>query len=93
MEDVKAAGPSRLLSEMVNSVVEIGLDVMIDLINKIIAEVLIPTEWELSIFCNEKVDALGRRNYRRMKLKGENMKIVKRIIGILIRTQVEINEI
>lgn len=58
---------------------------VIDLINNIMAEVFISAEWEPTTHYNEKGDVLGRTNYRRMELKGENMKKVERVIENLIR--------
>lgn len=49
------------------------------------AEVFISAEWEPTTHYNEKGDVLGRTNYGRMELKGENMKKVERVIENLIR--------
>ena len=52
MKNDQAARPIGLVSEMVKSAGETGIDVMGDLVNQIIVERVIPEEWELSTTVN-----------------------------------------
>ena len=77
---------------MVKAVGEVGVDMITDLVNQIIAEWVIPVEWENGIFRNfykGKGDALDRGNYRELKLTNQILKRVKRVFQKLIRQQVD----
>ena len=84
------------MSEMVKAAGEAGVDMITDLVNKIIIEEVIPTVWELGFIVNcykGKEDALERRNYRRLKLIDHIRKISERVVEKLIRQQVDIDEL
>ena len=49
MSNGKAVGPSSIVSEMVKTA---GVDMIIDLLNQIIFQGVIPAEWELRTFVN-----------------------------------------
>ena len=71
MKNGKTAGPSGLLSKMIKAAGETWVDMMSDLVNQIIFEGVIPTEWELStvVSCYKgKGDFGERRNSRGLKL-------------------------
>ena len=95
MKNGKAAGPSGIVSEMVKAAGDAGIDMITNLVNCIIAEGVIPSDWELSTILNcykGKGDALERGNYRGLKLTDHILKIVERVIENLVRQQVDINE-
>ena len=87
MASGKAAGPSGTVAEMLKPVGEAGAVEVRDLIEDIISEGCIPTDWQESFIINlykGKGDALNRGNYRGLKL----MKVLEG----LIRQRVEIDE-
>ena len=66
-----------------------------DLIEGIISEGCIPTDWQESFIVNlykGKGDALNRGNYRGLKLIEQVMKVLERVVKGLIRQRVEIDE-
>ena len=66
-----------------------------DLIEDIISEGCIPTDWQESFIVNlykGKGDALNRGNYRGLKLIEQVMKVLERVVEGLIRQRVEIDE-
>ena len=68
MASGKAAGPSGIVAEMLKPVGEAGAMEVRDLIEDIISEGCIPTDWQESFIINlykGKGDALNRGNYRR----------------------------
>ena len=71
MKNGKAAGPSDVVSEIVKTAGEAGVDMIKDLVNQIIVEGSIPAEWEPSTIVNcykEKANSLERGNYKGLKL-------------------------
>ena len=52
MKNRKAAGPSGIMSEMINAAGEVGVDMITKLVNQIIVQGVIPTEWVLSTIVN-----------------------------------------
>ena len=94
MKNGKPAGPSAVVSEMVKTTGEAGVDMITDLANQIIVGV-IPVEWELSTIVNcykGKENSLERENYRKLKLTDQILKIAERIIEELIQQQVGIDK-
>ena len=84
------------MSEMVKAAGEAGVDMITDLVNKLIIEGVIPAVWELGFIANcykGKEDALERRNYRGLKLTDHIRKISERVVEKLIRQQVDIDEV
>ena len=84
----KAAGPSRVVSEMIKASGGAGIELIRDLINAIIAQNCIPSAWQYSYIVNlykGKGDALVRGNYRGLKLMDHLMKTVERVVEALRR--------
>ena len=95
MASGKAAGPSRIVAEMLKPVGEAGAEEVRDLVENII-EMCIPTDWQESFIVNlykGKGDALNRGNYRGLKLIEQVMKMLERVVEGLIRQRVEIDEL
>ena len=95
MASDKAAGPSGIVAEMLKPVGEAGTVEVRDLIEDIISEGCIPTNWQESFIVNlykGKGDALNRGNYRGLKLIEQVMKVLERVVEGLIRQRVEIDE-
>ena len=91
----KAAGPSGIVAEMLKPVGEAGAVEVRDLIEDIISEGCIPTDWQESFIVNQykgKGDALNRGNYRGLKLIEQAMKVLECVVEGLIRQRVEIDE-
>ena len=94
MKNGKAAGSTGLVSEMVNSAGEVGVDIITNLLNEIIVGVIL-AEWELSTIVNcykGKRDALQKGNYRELKSTDQILKIVERVNKMLIREQADNDE-
>ena len=65
------------------------------LANKIVAEGVVPSDWNLSFIINlfkGKGDALLRGNYRGLKLQEQAMKVMEHILNTIIRNIVTIDE-
>ena len=95
MASGKAAGPSGIVAEMLKPVGEAGAVEVRDLIEDIISEGCIPTDWQESFIVNlykGKGDALNRGNYRGLKLIEQVLKVLERVVEGLIRQRVEIDE-
>ena len=95
MASGKAAGPSGIVAEMLKPVGESGAIEVRHLIEDIISERRIPTDWQESYIVNlykGKGDALNRGNYRGLKLIDQVMKVLVRVVKSLIRQRVEIDE-
>ena len=95
MASGKAAGPSGIVAEMLKPVREAGAEEVCDLVENIISEGYIPTDWQESFIVNlykGKGDALNRGNYRGLKLIEQVMKVLERVVEGLIRQRVEIDE-
>ena len=95
MASGKAAGPSGIVAEMLKPVGEAGTVEVRDLIEDIISEGCIPTDWQESFIVNlykGKGNALNRGNYRGLKLIEQVMKVLERVVEGLIRQRVEIDE-
>ena len=94
MASGKAAGPSGIVAEMLKPVGETGAVEVRDLIEDIISEGCIPTDWQESFIVNlykGKGDALNRGNYRGLKLIEQVMKVLEPVVEGLIRQRVEID--
>ena len=95
MASGKAAGPSGIVADMLKPVGEAGAVEVRDLIEDIISEGCIPTDWQESFIVNlykGNGDALNRGNYRGLKLIEQVMKVLERMVEGLIRQRVEIDE-
>ena len=81
MASGKAAGPSGIVAEMLKPVGESGAVEVRQLIEDIISEGRIPTDWQESYIVNlykGKGDTLNRGNYRGLKLIDQVMKVLER---------------
>ena len=81
--------------KMLKPVGESGAIKVRHLIEDIISEGRIPTDWQESYIVNlykGKGDALNRGNYRGLKLIDQVMKVLERVVESLIRQRVEIDE-
>ena len=75
----KAAGPSGIVAEMLKAAGSSGASLIRDLIEDIIFENRIPSEWQESHIVNVykgKSDALNRSNYRGLKLIDQVKKVL-----------------
>ena len=84
----KAAGPSGVVSEMIKASGGAGIELIRDLINAIIAQNCIPSDWQYNYIVNlykGKDDVLVRGNYRSLQLMDHLMKTVERVVEALIR--------
>ena len=78
MKDGKAAGVSGIVAEMLKAFGEAGLELFIKLIDHIVKEETVPSDWEMSVIINcfkGKGDAVERRNFRGLKLLDHLMKV------------------
>ena len=94
MKKGKASGVSGVVSEMLCASGDAGVTRLTKLFNQIIAENLIPDEWNTSIIINcfkNKGEAVERGNYRGLKLLEHTMKVFERIIESKIRQIVDID--
>ena len=88
MASGKAGGPSGIVAEMLKPVWEVGTVEVCDLVENIISEGCIPTDWQESFIVNlykGKGDALNRGNYRGLKLIEQVMKVLECVVEGLIR--------
>ena len=91
----KAAGPSGIVVEMLKASGSSGASMIRDLIEDIIFENCIPSEWQESHIVSVykgKGDALNRSNYRGLKLIDQVMKVLERVVEGFIRQKVVIND-
>ena len=82
----KAAGLSGIVVEVLKAAGSSGASMIRDLIEDIIFENRIPSEWQeshiVSVY-NGKGDALNRPNYRGLKLIDQVMKVLERVVKVL----------
>ena len=90
----KAADPSGIVAEMLKAAGSSGASMIRDLIEDIIFENRIPSEWQESHIASVykgKGDALNRSNYRGLKLIDQVMKVLERVVKGFIRQRKVIN--
>lgn len=95
MKTGKAAGPTGVVIEMLKAGGDACIDLVTDLVNAIIHDGEIPSDWQVSSIVNcfkGKGEAIERGNYRGLKLLEQVMKVVERIVDQLIREQVHIDD-
>ena len=76
----KAAGPSGIIAEMIKPTGEVGVSLIRELIEAIISEGKIPSDWQESYIVSlykGKGDALDRGNYRGLKLIEHVLKVLE----------------
>ena len=93
MKNGKVSGPSGVVPEMLKASSEICSVLIADF--SIVRENVMPSEWGdsfvLSIF-KGKGEAIDRGNYRGLKLKEHVSKVVERIIEVIIRAVVNVDD-
>lgn len=90
----KAPGPSGIVIEMIHAAGDKMIRSLTSLINKIIEQRTIPSDWELSYIINcfkGKGYATECGKYRGSKLLDQILKVVERVIEVVIRKQHDIN--
>ena len=90
----KAPGPSGIISEMVKAGGDKLVKMLSVLMNKIVCDQRIPSEWNDSFIINlykGKGDSLERGNFRGLKLLELVMKILERVLETIIRQQINID--
>ena len=95
MKNGKATGPTGIVIEMLKASGDDCLDLVTELLNNIIADGVIPQDWQISSVINlykGKGDAAERGNYRGLKLLDHIMKLLERIVEQIIREQVKIDD-
>ena len=95
MKNVKAAGMSDIVAEMVKASGDTGIELITSLANQIMKDSVIPQDWQSSVIVNcfkAKGDALERGNYRGLKLVDQVMKVIERVIDKLLRERIDIDE-
>ena len=95
MKSGKAAGPSGIIIGMIKAAGDKFTEELTVLANKIVAEGVVPSDWNLSFIINlfkGKGDALLRGNYRGLKLQEQAMKVMEHILNTIIRNIVTIDE-
>ena len=95
MKTGKAAGPSGIVAEMLKASGDTGARLVADLANDMVRNGVIPSDWEDSFIINiykGKGDALGRGNYRGLKLLDHVMKGIERVIEKIIRERISIDD-
>ena len=88
----KAAGPSGIVIEVINSAGKEIIKSITNLANRIIKEGRIPSDWNLSYIVSlykGKGDALFRGSYRDLKMRDQVMKIIERVFDSVMRFQVD----
>ena len=91
----KAAGPSEVCVEMIEASGEIGIDVMVELCQRVLDGKGMPDEWALSVVIpifKGRGDAMSCGAYRGVKLLEHAMKIVERVLEKRIRSMVNVDE-
>ena len=91
----KAAGASGIVAGMLKAAGSSGASMIRDLIEDIIFENRIPSEWQESHIVSVykgKGDALNRFNYKGLKLIDQVMKVLERVVEGFIRQRVVIND-
>ena len=87
--------PTDIVAKMLKASVEVSCPLLCDIANAIIAEGVIPGDWNMSYIINlykGKGDALERGSYRWLKLTEHCFKVIERVIEKITRTVVEIDE-
>ena len=91
----KSSGPSGIIIEMIKAAGDPFVDELTVLINNIIYEGVVPTDWHLSFIVNlfkGKGDALIRGNYCGLKLQEQAMKVMEHLLNAIIRENISIDE-
>lgn len=93
MKPYKASGPDDIPAEAWKLTEEIGVAHLTALFNKIVREMRIPSEWEVSTtvpIYKGKGDTLNCASYRPIRLISHTMKIFERVVERRLRNVIEI---
>ncbi|XP_064086075.1 uncharacterized protein LOC135201128 [Macrobrachium nipponense] len=93
MKNSKAVGPDGIPAEAWKALDEEGIDILWQLMKKIMESEMIPRKWRESILISiikEKGDIQCCENYRGIKLMSHTLKVFERIIDEKLRQQVSI---
>ena len=96
MESGKATGTSEVSVGMIVASGEIGVQVMMELCQRVLDDRGMPDEWKTSVIVpifKGKSDVMSCGSYREVKLLEHAMKIVERVLERRIRTLVNLNKI
>ena len=91
----KAMGPDGIPVEVWKSLGEEGVDILLDLLQKIFEQEKMPEEWRDSVtvpIFKEKGDIQDCGNYRGLKMISHIMKICERVIDRRLREETSIGE-
>ena len=91
----KSSGPSGIIIVMMRAAGDSFLNELTTLLNRIVYEGTVPSDWNLSFIINlfkRKGDALSRGNYRGLKLQEQAMKVMEHILSAIIRDNISIDE-
>ena len=91
----KAGGTSEVVAEYIEASGKVGIDVLTDIANRVLAGEGIPDDWTFSVLVplyKGKGDARDCGAYRGVKLLEHGMKVVERVLERRLREVVQINE-
>ena len=91
----KAMGPDGIPVELWKSLGEVGVDMLLDLLQKIFEQEKMPEEWRDNVsvpIFKEKGDIQDCGNYRGIKMISHTMKIWERVIDRRLREETTIGE-
>ena len=91
----KAAGPSEIVVEMLETAGSKGVKIMTKICNHIVREGAMPREWELSTLIpiyKGKSDPMECGSYRAIKLLEHGMKVLERVLERRLRMKVNIDD-
>ena len=95
MKSVKATGPSEIIVQMIFASCEIGVEVMMELCQRVFDGRGMPDEWKTSVVVpifKGKGDVMSCGSYSGVKLLEHAMKIVERVLERQIRTLINLNK-
>ena len=95
MKHGKAMGPDGIPVDVWKSLGEEGVDMLLDLLQKIFEQEKMPEEWRdrvIVLIFKEKGDIQDCGNYRGIKMISHTMKIWERIIDRRLREEISIGE-
>lgn len=92
----KAAGPSGVVTEMLQAAGNTGVEWITNICNDLIAEGDIPPDWKNStlvpVYKGKGDDALECSSYRAIKLLEQPMKVIERVLERRVRAQACIDD-
>ena len=95
MKSGKSGGPTGVVAELLKAAGKKGVRMMVDLCNCIVAEEIMPKDWELSILkpiYKGKGDPMACGSHRAVKLLEHAMKIMERVLEKRLRGKIRVGE-